>query len=139
MNTETYLRQILRCETMIQNKLKEERRIRDMATRITPILDREPVQTFEISDPVGIRGAELVEISNIIERLQKKRRKIIAQIDAIEKQEYYEVLTYRYVQNMSINDISDKISKSVSQTCRRLNSAKSEFEKKYGNIYMDCE
>lgn len=139
MNTETYLRQILRCESMIQNKLKEERRIRDMATRITPILDREPIQTSGISDPVGIRGAELVEISNIIERLQRKRRRIISQIDSIEKQEYYEVLTYRYVQDMSINDISDKISKSVSQTCRRLNSARMEFEKIYGNSYMDCE
>ena len=131
MNTKRYLEQIGRIEKLIHNKQLEAEKIRSLCGLGGVQADRERVQTSNISDPTGRMGAELASITRQIEHWSAKRQKIINQIDCIEDTATYEILTYRYVQQMSIFEIADFFEITEKQAWRRINRAHKEFESLY--------
>lgn len=135
MTTKQYLRQIERYEEMIRNKELEIRRCIDMGTSSTVPTDKEKIQTSGTTDLVGRCATEMVALSDEIKMLSAKRTAIIKQIDSMENNDFYRVLTYRYVQHMSIFDIMDAMELSKSWTYKMIRSAHNAFEEKYGYIY----
>ena len=131
MNTKRYLEQIGRIEKLIRNKQIEADKIRALCGLGGVQTDRERVQTSKISDPTGRSGTELAAIMKQIDYWYDKRQKIIKQIDQIEDTATYEILTYRYVQNMSIFDIADFFEITEKQAWRRLKKAHKVFESLY--------
>lgn len=137
MTTKKYLEQIERIEQLVLNKRAEEDRIRELCGSISIHTDGERVQSSNISDPTGRVGTELAEISRQIDLWMEKRKSIIGQIDMMEDRDVYMILTYRYVQHMSIFEICDAIDRSESQVFRLLKKACKCFEQKYGRTYLN--
>lgn len=139
MTTKQYLKQIVRLDKMIQNKIRERQRILDMGTSVTVPTDKEKIQTSGVSDLVGKAGTELAHLDARIRDMRLKRAKIIGQIDAMEELTYYEVLTYRYVQDMSVHEIEDQMDRSESTVYQLLREAHDAFEEIYGDSYISGE
>lgn len=136
MTTKRYLEQIGRIEKLIYNKQLELAKLRELCGVQGVSYDRESVQTSNISDTTGRMGTELASISKKIDYWLKEREKIISQIDKIDDTVAYEILTYRYVQQMSIFDIAEKIEKSEVQAWRLIKKSQELFESLYGNEYL---
>ena len=131
MNVKKYLEQIGRIEKLVANKQLEAQKIRELCGNPAIQTDKERVQTSGISDPTARCATELASITRQIDRWLKKRQEIINQIDVIEDVEAYEVLEYRYVQQMSMIDIADQLEISERQAWRRLGRAHDVFESLY--------
>ena len=131
MNVKQYLEQIGRIEKLVHNKQLEAQKIRELCGNPAIQTDRERVQTSGISDPTARCATELASISKQIDRWLKKRQEIINQIDMIEDVGVYEVLEYRYVQQMSVIDIADQLEITEKQVWRRLGKAHNVFESLY--------
>ena len=136
MTTKRYLEQIGRIEKLIRNKQLELEKLRELCGNRGVSYDRERVQTSNISDTTGRMGTELASISQQIDYWMKKRHEIIGQIDKVDDVVAYEVLAYRYVQQMSIFDIADQLDISEKQVWRRLKKAHVVFEDLYGDLYV---
>lgn len=131
MNVKKYLEQIGRIEKLVANKQLEAQKIRELCGNPAIQTDRERVQTSGVSDPTARCATELASITRQIDRWLKKRQEIINQIDMVEDVEAYEVLEYRYVQQMSMIDIADQLEISERQAWRRLGKAHDVFESLY--------
>lgn len=131
MNVKKYLQQIERYEFMIKTKQEERKRIMDLGISTTVPTDRERVQTFGTSDLTGKAGTELALLSEQIDLLANKRAKIISQIDSMDDDRYYKVLTCRYVFRMSIQEMTDHLGYTERHVLQLLRDARAEFEKKY--------
>ena len=131
MNVKKYLEQIGRIEKLVANKQLEAQKIRELCGNPAIQTDKERVQTSGISDPTARCATELASITRQIDRWMKKRQEIINQIDMVEDVEAYEVLEYRYVQQMSMIDIADQLEISERQAWRRLGKAHDVFESLY--------
>ena len=132
MNAKIYLGQIGRLEKMVHNKQIEAQRLRELCGNITVQTDKERIRTSNISDPTARCATELAYISNQIDRWLKKRQYIVNQIDMIEDIDVYELLSYRYVQQLSVVEISDKLNITEKAVWKRLKKAHTVFEDTYG-------
>lgn len=137
MTTKKYLEQIHRCDVMIRNKRLEYQRTEEWGISTTVPTDKEKIQSSGISDLTGKSGTELADISKHIEHLVKKRRFIIAQIDSLEDTMHYEVLTMRYVLGCTMAEIADRLDRSDGSVAGYMRDAHEEFEKKYGDLYLN--
>lgn len=137
MTTKRYLEQIGRIEKLIYNKQLEMDKIRELCGSISMNTDQERVQTSNISDVTGRSGTELAAISKQIDTWFAKRQKIIGQIDQIEDPMVYEVLTCRYVQQLSVFDMVEILDRTERQIWNLLKKSHEEFEKIYGDTYLD--
>ena len=135
MNTKRYLEQIGRIEKLIRNKNLEAQKIRELCGSPAIQTDRERIQSSGVSDPTARYATELASITRQIDWWMKKRQKIIDQIDAIEDLAVYEILEFRYVQQLSIVDIADTLEITERQAWRRLKKAHNVFECLYGESY----
>jgi len=139
MTTKKYLEQIGRIEQLILNKRVEEMRIRELCGNISVRTDSERVMSSNISDPTGRLGSELAEISRQIDKWFRKRQHIINQIDMIDDVKAYNILTYRYVQQMSITQLMETLDRTERQVYKLLNDSVRCFEQKYGETYLTVE
>lgn len=139
MTTKKYLEQIGRIEQLILNKRVEEMRIRELCGNISVRTDGERVMSSNISDPTGRLGSELAEISRQIDKWFRKRQHIINQIDMIDDVKAYNILTYRYVQQMSITQLMETLDRTERQVYKLLNDSVRCFEQKYGETYLTVE
>lgn len=139
MTTKKYLEQIGRIEQLILNKRVEEMRIRELCGNISVRTDSERVMSSNISDPTGRLGSELAEISRQIDKWFRKRQHIINQIDMIDDVKAYNILTYRYVQQMSITQLMETLDRTERQVYKLLNDSVKCFEQKYGETYLTVE
>lgn len=122
---------------MVQNKIIESNRVREFCTNISVNNDGDRILTSNVSDRVGNGATELVAISRSIDKWLKKRAIIVEQIDNIEDPEVYEVLTLRYVQQMSVEDIAEEMDRTKRQIFKRLRAAHDVFEEIYGETYKN--
>lgn len=136
MTTKRYLEQIGRIEKLIYNKQLELAKLRELCGVQGVSYDRERVQTSNISDTTGRMGTELASISKKIDYWFDKREKIINQIDQIEDTATYEILTWRYVQQMSLFDIAEKVDRTDRQVLNQIKKAHEVFEEKFGDTYL---
>lgn len=140
MNTKAYLNQIKRLDMMINNKLAEIYRLKNMASGIFISTDSERVQASGNKDRLGNTVAKIIDLERetdeLIDILFDKRNNIIKQIDSLKNSDYYQILALRYVNYNTFNDISDKTGWSIRQVFRLHGEALREFEKAFGQSYL---
>lgn len=140
MTTKEYLMQIRRMEKMIDNKLSELYRLRQLVSSISISTDGERIMSSGSMDKMGDSVAKIVDLENCvaetISRYTELRQKIIAQIDSLKDYGHYSVLFSRYVLNNEFGKIADEMGYSERQVLRIHGSALKEFEKMFGKEYL---
>lgn len=141
MDTKTYLGQISRLERQIQNKLSEIYQLKTMACSVTVSNEGERVQTSGDKDRLGSVVSKIVDLEketdNIVDSFVDKRKRIIEQIDGMENEDYYHVLSMRYVGKATFEDIAKSTNWSIRKVFSIHGKALQEFECMYGKEYLE--
>lgn len=141
MTTKEYLGQISRLNRMINNKLTEIAQLKDMAVSISAPQSGERVQTTPNFDKIGTRYAKIDEmerkIDGMVDELVDKKEKIIQQIDSMEDENTYNILFARYIEKKTFEVIATEMKYSWRQVVRLHGTALKQFEKKYGEGYLN--
>ncbi len=141
MTTKEYLGQISRLNRMINNKLTEIAQLKDMAASISAPQSGERVQTTPNFDKIGTRYAKIDEmerkIDGMVDELVDKKEKIIHQIDSMEDENTYNILFARYIEKKTFEVIATEMKYSWRQVVRLHGTALKQFEKKYGEGYLN--
>ena len=141
MTTKEYLGQISRLNRMINNKLTEIAQLKDMAASISAPQSGERVQTTPNFDKIGTRYAKIDEMERkidcMVDELVDKKEKIIQQIDSMEDENTYNVLFARYIEKKTFEVIATEMKYSWRQVVRLHGTALKQFEKKYGEGYLN--
>jgi len=139
MTTKVYLGQIRKYDRMINNKLADIYRLKTMAMSMTIEPQADKVQTSGAQDKLGDAVAKIVDLEKEIDRLVDiyvdKRNVIIGQIDALENDEYRDVLTQRFVLCKPFDEIYEEIGMSRRKMFYVYEEAMRFFEKEYGKDY----
>lgn len=141
MTTKEYLGQISRLNRMINNKLTEIAQFKDMAASISSPQSGERVQTTPNFDKIGTKYAKIDEmerkIDGMVDELVDKKEKIIQQIDSMEDENTYNILFTRYIEKKTFEVIATEMKYSWRQVVRLHGTALKQFEKKYGEVYLN--
>lgn len=141
MTTKEYLGQISRLNRMINNKLTEIAQLKDMSASISAPQSGERVQTTPNFDKIGTRYAKIDEmerkIDGMVDELVDKKEKIIQQIDSMEDENTYNILFARYIEKKTFEVIATEMKYSWRQVVRLHGTALKQFEKKYGEGYLN--
>ena len=141
MTTKEYLGQISRLNRMINNKLTEIAQLKDMVASISVPQSGERVQTTPNFDKIGTRYAKIDEmerkIDGMVDELVDKKEKIIQQIDSMEDENTYNILFARYIEKKTFEVIATEMKYSWRQVVRLHGTALKQFEKKYGEGYLN--
>ena len=141
MTTKEYLGQISRLNRMINNKLTEIAQLKDMAVSISATQSGERVQTTPNFDKIGTKYAKIDEmerkIDGMVDELVDKKEKIIQQIDSMEDENTYNILFARYIEKKTFEVIATEMKYSRRQVVRLHGTALKQFEKKYGEGYLN--
>lgn len=141
MTTKEYLGQISRLNRMINNKLTEIAQFKDMAASISSPQSGERVQTTPNFDKIGTKYAKIDEmerkIDGMVDELVDKKEKIIQQIDSMEDENTYNILFARYIEKKTFEVIAIEMKYSWRQVIRLHGTALKQFEKKYGEVYLN--
>lgn len=141
MTTKEYLGQISRLNRMINNKLTEIAQLKDMAASISSPQSGERVQTTPNFDKIGTKYAKIDEMERkidcMVDELVDKKEKIIQQIDSMEDENTYNVLFARYIEKKTFEVIATEMKYSWRQVVRLHGTALKQFEKKYGELYLN--
>ena len=141
MTTKEYLGQISRLNRMINNKLTEIAQLKDMAVSISATQSGERVQTTPNFDKIGTKYAKIDEIERkidgMVDELVDKKENIIQQIDSMEDENTYNILFARYIEKKTFEVIATEMKYSWRQVVRLHGTALKQFEKKYGEGYLN--
>ena len=141
MTTKEYLGQISRLNRMINNKLTEIAQLKDMAVSISATQSGERVQTTPNFDKIGTKYAKIDEMERkidcMVDELVDKKEKIIQQIDSMEDENTYNILFARYIEKKTFEVIATEMKYSWRQVVRLHGTALKQFEKKYGEGYLN--
>lgn len=141
MTTKEYLGQISRLNRMINNKLTEIAQLKDMVVSISAPQSGERVQTTPNFDKIGTKYAKIDEmerkIDGMVDELVDKKEKIIQQIDSMEDENTYNILFARYIEKKTFEMIATEMKYSWRQVVRLHGTALKQFEKKYGEGYLN--
>lgn len=141
MTTKEYLGQISRLNRMINNKLTEIAQLKDMAASISAPQNGDRVQTTPNFDKIGTKYAKIDEMERkidcMVDELVDKKEKIIQQIDSMEDENTYNILFARYIEKKTFEVIATEMKYSWRQVVRLHGTALKQFEKKYGEVYLN--
>ncbi len=141
MTTKEYLSQISRLDRMIKNKLTELLQLKEMSYELSSIPNEEKVQTTPNHDKIGTAYCKIEameeNIDKLIDEYVDKKNEIIAQIDSMEDETYYDVLFSRYIEKKTFEKIATDMHYSFRNTTRIHGKALQAFEKKYGELYLE--
>ena len=141
MDTKQYLSQIRTLDRQIQNKLSELYNLKMMASSISVSNDGERVQTSGNKDQLGAVVSKVVdmekEVNRMVELFVDTRKRIISQIDSMDDIDSYDILSMRYVSGKTFHEISEKTHWSIRKVFSLHGKALLEFEKKFGNEYLE--
>jgi DNA-directed RNA polymerase specialized sigma subunit len=126
---------------MINNKLTEIAQLKDMVVSISAPQSGERVQTTPNFDKIGTKYAKIDEmerkIDGMVDELVDKKEKIIQQIDSMEDENTYNILFARYIEKKTFEVIATEMKYSWRQVVRLHGTALKQFEKKYGEGYLN--
>jgi DNA-directed RNA polymerase specialized sigma subunit len=112
-----------------------------MAASISAPQSGERVQTTPNFDKIGTRYAKIDEmerkIDGMVDELVDKKEKIIQQIDSMEDENTYNILFARYIEKKTFEVIATEMKYSWRQVVRLHGTALKQFEKKYGEGYLN--
>ena len=141
MDTKQYLSQVSRYDRMIKNKFHEIAQFRELAKSISAVKCEEKVQSSPSFDKIGESIAKIdyleKKLDELIDEYINKKELIIFQIDSMTNEEYYSVLFARYIEKKTFEKIADEMNYSFRHITRLHGRALIEFEKKYGNLYLE--
>ena len=117
MNAKEFLRQIKKLDRLIENKLIEIQRWKDIANNTTATLSGERVQSSgnpqKIADAIG-RYIDLErEINQDIDKLVDAKKDVIGVIEQLNATEY-DVMHKIYVQYLTLEDVADAYDRTYS-------------------------
>lgn len=126
---------------MINNKLTEIAQLKDMVVSISAPQSGERIQTTPNFDKIGTKYAKIDEmerkIDGMVDELVDKKEKIIQQIDSMEDENTYNILFARYIEKKTFEMIATEMKYSWRQVVRLHGTALKQFEKKYGEGYLN--
>lgn len=141
MTTKQYLNQVDRLDKTINNKLAEIYQLKSLACNISVVIDGEKVKSSGSQDRLGDAMAKIIdmerETDEIIDKMVDLKKKIVLQIESLENTNHYEILFARYIKRDSFEDIVKKTHYSRQQVWRIHSEALNEFEKKFGDEYLN--
>lgn len=142
MTTKEYLSQISRLNRVIENKLVELRQLKELSYGIPGTrTSEEKVQTTPNHDKIGTAYAKIDELERnldkAIDQYVNKKNEIIKQIDSMEDETLYTILFSRYIEKKTFEQIATEVNYSYRQVTRLHGKALNEFEKKYGQTYLN--
>lgn len=141
--TKRYLSQISRLDRQIQNKLSEIYQLKTMACSVTVSNDGERVQTTAKKDRLEETIVKIVDLENetnkMVDNFVSKRKYIIEQIDNVENEDYYHILSMRYVGRKTFEDIAKNTHWSLRKVFNLHREALQAFEELYGNEYLEIK
>lgn len=142
MDTRRYLGQISWYEKRIMNKLEEIQRLRDMIGLCGLNYDKEDIQTTKVYDRMGDAIAKITDLEtetmDIVDLYSKSYKLIVRQIDSMDGLDY-EILENKYIKSKSVTQIADEMGYTREYVSRSLTSAIRNFEKIYGESYLEKE
>ena len=142
MTTKEYLSQIGRLNRVVENKFEEIKQLRELSQSVKSIDNtRERVDTTPNFDKIGTAVSKIDELERdldtMIDEYVNKKNKIIMQIDGMEDETLYTILFSRYVEKKTFEKIATETSYCYRQITRLHGKALREFEKKYGETYLE--
>ena len=141
METKKYLSQIERLDRVIQNKLTEIYQLKTMACNIVVSTENERVQSSGDKERMASTVAKIVdierEIDSLIDTQLERKNVIIGQIESLENNDMYHILFNRYVKRASFGDIAKEMNYSERHIITLHGEALQEFERKFGNLYLE--
>lgn len=133
MTTQEYLEQISKLDRMIERKLCEVKRLDEQIHSISGMSDGERVQKSPDLNKLCAGVSKLVDLENEtaiqVNDCIRKRKAIIAQIDAIPSKSHYVVLTDRYVREKTFDEIASEMGCTKRHALRLHAEALEEFGK----------
>lgn len=144
MTTEEYLNSIQTYEKRIEIKTMELCRLKTMSNNVRKSnLDERVQNNAQSKDSVGDAVAKIIDleknVDSVVDDFIRKRNEIIKKLDGIKNIQYYQVLSLKYINNKTYKEIADLLGCSIMQINRIRQKAILEFEKMYGNDYIDIE
>ena len=111
-----FLERVEMIDTLVENKLIEQRQWKDLALSITANMDGEKVKsssttTSKMEDAVIKCIMIEEEIAAAVERLIAEKKAIVGLIEKLDNPTEYRILHLRYIQYISLTDISTKLGK----------------------------
>lgn len=111
-----FLERVEKIETIIENKLIEQRQWRELAENITANIEGERVQS---SSTITSKMANAVlncvvledEIAEAVDKLIAEKQKVTQTIEKLHSPTEYKILHMRYIQHISLADIADRLDK----------------------------
>lgn len=121
-----YLEQVEKLDSIIMNKLIEQRQWKDIALGITANMDGERVQSSGAKSKMSeaiIKCVDMeTEIDRLIDELVDTKKDVIQTIEQLYSPTEYNVLHMRYIQYKTLQEIADQYGKDydwAKLTCKR--------------------
>jgi DNA-directed RNA polymerase specialized sigma subunit len=115
---QAFLERVEMIDTIIENKLIEQRQWKDLALSITANMGGEKVQASgsqsKMADAVINCIAMEDEIVDAVDELITEKKKVVQTIEKLYSPMEYKILHMRYIQHISLTDIADKLSREYS-------------------------
>lgn len=142
MTTKDYLNQIREMDMLINNKIAEVTRLKEIAYSVKAVrYDKEYVQATPNIDKIGTAIAKIDEVNRTIDKMidayVDKKDEIVKQIDEMQKDVYYDVLYKRYVLFKPNYVIAEEIHYSERHVSRLHDTALDMFEEMFGMCYLN--
>lgn len=138
MDTKSYLKQISRLDSMLDNTKQEIEQLKNLAMSITVPMDKEKVQTSGTSDLIGNSVAKYIDLEREKLGIWAGRRELVVhQIESLENHAHYKILYKRYVLSKSIEEIRNNMGYSRAQINRLMNESLLDFEAHYYETYRN--
>jgi DNA-directed RNA polymerase specialized sigma24 family protein len=110
---QVYLEQVEKLDTIIANKLIEQRQWHDLALSITANMDGDRVQASgsksKMADAVDKCIDMESEIADAVDRLIAEKQSVVRTIEKLYSPTEYKILHMRYIQHISLSDIAEKL------------------------------
>ena len=118
IEAKSYLLQVERLDSRIDNKLIERQQWRDIALGITSNIGGERVQSSgsqqKMSEAIEKCLDMEKEINSLIDELIETKKKVIDTIEKIYSPTEYKILHMRYIQHISLKEIAIKLNREYS-------------------------
>jgi DNA-directed RNA polymerase specialized sigma24 family protein len=134
MTAKEELMQYIDAQGRVEEALEEYRKYQERATKMTSIISDMPMNRGK-SDKVGDNVPAMADLDNeYLNRwieAEKKRLYIVERIDGINNSLYREVLKYKYVEGLKIEEIACRKDKSYDRIKHIHREALEQYRKKY--------
>jgi DNA-directed RNA polymerase specialized sigma24 family protein len=110
-----YLERVEKIDTIVKNKLIEQRQWRELAMSISANMEGERVQSSSPKSKLENAVVNCVamedEIAEAVDKLIAEKKKIVNTIEKLYSPTEYKILHMRYIQYISLSDIADRLDK----------------------------